>query len=81
MGKVQGRDLARKHFAEFNDKFYHFGYATLEMFVVAIKGAFSNYSMLKLRSFINTHAFAMYCKNAFHQYYATIQDSKPHSLL
>ena len=44
-------DLMRKDVAEFNDKFYHFQYATLEMF----KGAFNNYSMLKLR-FFNQHS-------------------------
>ena len=37
-------DLARKNVAEFSDKFFHFQYATLEMF----KGALNNYSMLKL---------------------------------
>ena len=43
-------DLMKKDVAEFNDKFYHFHYATLEMF----KGAFNNYSMLKLRFFSST---------------------------
>ena len=37
-------DLVRKNVAEFSDKFFHFRYATLEMF----KGALNNYSMLKL---------------------------------
>ena len=37
-------DLERKNVAEFSDKFFHFQYATLEMF----KGALNNYSMLKL---------------------------------
>ena len=32
-------DLVRKDVSEFNDKFYHFQYATLEMF----KGSFYNY--------------------------------------
>ena len=40
-------DLVRKDVAEFNDKFYNFQYATLEMF----KGAFINYSALKLHIF------------------------------
>ena len=37
-------DLVRKNVTEFSDKFFHFQYATLEMF----KGAFKNYSMLEL---------------------------------
>ena len=37
-------DLVRKNAAEFSDKFFHFQYATLEMF----KAALNNYSMLKL---------------------------------
>ena len=37
-------DLVRKNVAEFSDKFFHFQYATLEMF----KRALNNYSMLKL---------------------------------
>ena len=37
-------DLAGKNIAECSDKFFHFQYATLEMF----KGALNNYSMLKL---------------------------------
>ena len=69
-------NLVREDVAEFSEKFLHFQYATLEMF----KGALNNYSMLKLRSFINTHAFAMYFKNVSHQYYATNQDNKPHIL-
>ena len=48
-------DLVRKDVAEFSDKFFHFQYATLEMF----KGALNNYSMLKLRFLINIHSFAM----------------------
>ena len=45
----------------------------LEMFKVAL----NNYSVLKLHFFkINTHTFAMYCKNVSHQYYATNQDTK-----
>ena len=36
-------DLVRKNAAEFSDKFFHFQYATLEMF----KGALNNYTMLK----------------------------------
>ena len=67
-------DLVRKDVSEFNDMFYHFQYATLEMF----KGAFYNYSMLKLRISIDNYTFAMYCKNVSHQYYATNQDTKPH---
>ena len=37
-------DLVMKNVAEFSDKFFHFQYATLEMF----KGALNNYTMLKL---------------------------------
>ena len=37
-------DLVKKNIAEFSIKFFHFQYATLEMF----KGALNNYSMLKL---------------------------------
>ena len=37
-------DIVRKNVVEFSDKFFHFQYATLEMF----KGALNNYSMLKL---------------------------------
>ena len=48
-------DLVKKNVAEFSDKFFHFQYATLEMF----KGALNNYSMLKLRFLINIHSFAM----------------------
>ena len=43
-------DLVRKNVAEFSDKFFHFQYATLEMF----KGALNNYSVLQLR-FFNHH--------------------------
>ena len=64
-------DFVRKDVAEFNNKFYLFQYATLEMF----RGAFNNYSMLKIRFFINTHTFAMYCRKVSHQYYATNQDA------
>ena len=46
-------DLVRKYVAEFNWKFYYFQYATLEMF----KGAFNDYSMLKLGFFIDTQHF------------------------
>ena len=70
-------DLVRKDVTEFNDKFYHFQYATQETF----KGPFKNYSVLKLRFFINKYSFLMYCKNVSHQYYATNEDTKPHILL
>ena len=40
-------DLIRKDLAEFNDKFSHFQYATLETF----KAVLNNYLMLKLRFF------------------------------
>ena len=43
-----------------------------------IKGAFNNYLMLKL-CFCHQHPDL--CKNVSHQYYATIQDSKPHKLM
>ena len=43
-------DLARKNVAEFSDNFFHFQYATLEMF----KGALNNYSLVKLRFFKST---------------------------
>ena len=36
-------DLVRKNVADFSDKFFHFQYATLQMF----KAALNNYSMLK----------------------------------
>ena len=36
-------DLVRKNIAKFSDQFFHFQYATLEMF----KGALNNYTMLK----------------------------------
>ena len=68
--------LEEERYCQFNDKFYHFQYATLEMF----KEAFSDYSMLELRFFINIYLFAMYCENVSHQYYAIIQVSKPHVL-
>ena len=68
--------LVRKNVAEFSDKFFHFQYATLEMF----KGALNNYTMLKL--LLNQHSpFCNVLKNVFHQYYATNQDTKPHILL
>ena len=44
VSKKIASDLVRKDVAEFSDKFYHFQYATLEMF----KGALNNYSMLKV---------------------------------
>ena len=40
-------DLFRKDVAEFNDMFYHFEYATMEM----LAESFNNYSVLKLRIF------------------------------
>ena len=46
-------ELVRKDVAEFNDKFQHFQYAFLKMF----KGAFNNYSKLKLPSFLSTPTF------------------------
>ena len=68
-------DLVRKNVAEFSDKFFHFQYATLEMF----KGALNNYTMLKL--LFNQHPpFCNVLKNVSHQYYATNQDTKPHIL-
>ena len=69
-------DLVRKDVVEFSDKFYHFQYATLEM----LKAAFNNCSMLKLRFFLITRTFAMYCKNVPHQYYGTNQDTKQNIL-
>ena len=69
-------NLERKDVAEFNDKFFHFQYATLEVF----KAALNNYFMLKLCFSINILIFAMYCKNVSLQYYATNQDTKPNSL-
>ena len=69
-------DLVRKDVAEFNNKFYHFQYATLEMF----KKAFNNYPKLKLLFLSTPTLYAMYCKNVTHYYYATIQDTKPHIL-
>ena len=62
--------------AKFNDKFYHFQYATLEMFKRAL-----NYLMLKLPFLMNTQTSGMYCKNVSRQYCATNQDTKPHILL
>ena len=67
--RVKGKDIVRKDVAEFDEKFYHFEYAILEMFMVEIKGTFNNYSMLKL------HFFYQY------QHFCTIQYSKPHILL
>ena len=75
--KIILSDLVRKDVTEFNDKFYHFQYATQETF----KGPFKNYSVLKLRFFINTYTFLMYCKNVSHQYYATNEATKPRILL
>ena len=69
-------DLVRKDVAEFNDKFYHFRYATLEIF----KKAFNNYPKLKSRFLSTPTLYAMHCKNVTHHYYATIQDTKPHIL-
>ena len=69
-------DLVRKNVGA-SLKFFHFQYAAREM----CKGTLNNYSMLKLRGFfINTHTFAIYCKNISHRYYATNQDTKPHIL-
>ena len=69
-------DLAGKNIAEFSDKFFHFQYATLEMFKVAL----NSYTMLKL--LFNQHPpFCNVLKNVSHQYYATNQDTKPHILL
>ena len=69
-------DLVRKNVAEFSDKFFHFQYATLEMF----KGALNNYTMLKL--LFNQHPpFCNVLKNVSHQYYPTNQDTKLHILL
>ena len=48
-------DLVMKNVAEFSSTFFHFQYATLEMF----KGALNDYTMLKF-FLINTHPFAMY---------------------
>ena len=42
-------DLVRKNVAEFSDKFFHFQYATLEMF----KGALNNYSLIMLKLLFN----------------------------
>ena len=58
----------------FSDQLSHFQYATLEMFKTVLK----NYSMLQLRFLINTHIFAMYCKNVFLQYYATTHNYSGH---
>ena len=69
-------DLVRKNVAEFSHKFFHFQYATLEVF----KGVLNNYTMLKL--LFNQHLpFCNVLKNISHQYYATNQDTKPHILL
>ena len=40
-------DLVTKNVVEFSDKFFHFQYATLEMF----KGELNNYSLVKLLFF------------------------------
>ena len=69
-------DLVRKDVTKFNNNFYHFQDANLQMF----QRAFNNYSMQKL-NFINTYTFAIYCKNVSYQYYTTNQDTKPHTLL
>ena len=53
-------DLVRKNVAEFSDKFFHFQYATLEMF----KAALNNYSMLKLCFLINSHTFTCIVKTS-----------------
>ena len=45
-------DSVRKDFVEFNDIFYYFEYAALEM----LEESFNNYSMLKLRFFSSTTA-------------------------
>ena len=69
-------DLVKKSVAKFSDKFFHFQYATLEMF----KGALNNYAMLKL--LFNQHPpFWNVLKNVSHQYYATNQEAKSHILL
>ena len=47
-------DLVREDVAKFNNKFYHFQDAALEMF----KGTFRNYSVLKLRFF---HQHSYFC--------------------
>ena len=43
-------DLVTKNVVEFSDKFFHFQYATLEMF----KGELNNYSLVKLLFFKST---------------------------
>ena len=53
-------DLVRENVAEFSDKFFHFQYATLEMF----KAALNNYSMLKLCFLINSHTFTCIVKTS-----------------
>ena len=58
-------DLVRKNVAEFSNKFFHFQYASLEMF----KGALNNHKMLKLR-FNQLPPFCNVLKNISHQYYA-----------
>ena len=68
--------LVRNDVVELNDQFYHFQYATLEMF----KGTFIKYSKLKYGIFTNTHTIAMYLKNVSHQYCVTNQDPKPRIL-
>ena len=69
-------DLVRKNVGEFNDKFFHFQYASQEM----CKGALNNYSMLKLRFFNQHPHFCNVFKNISHKYYAANQDTKPHTL-
>ena len=66
--------LEMKNVSEFSDKFFRFQYATHEL----CKGALNNYSLPKLRFLISIHTFVIYCKNVFHQYYTSNQDTKPH---
>ena len=66
----------RKNVAEFSNKFFHFQYATLEMF----QGALNYYTMLKLVFDQHLH-FCSVLNNVSHQYYATNEDTKPHILL
>ena len=69
-------DLVMKNVAEFIGTFFHFQYATLEMF----KGALNDYTMLKI--FFNQHPpFCNVLKNVSLQYYATNKETKPHFIL
>ena len=69
-------DLFRKDVAEFNNMFYHFEYATMEM----LAESFNYYLVLKLRIFHQQpHLFCVLQKRL--PCYATIQDNKPHILL